>query len=60
MAEYGPAVGGNKVFAIVVLDGRGLRFGIDPPCLGQPAAIQQICGRQKHSGDQYDYKGIHG
>ena len=59
VAEHCPAVGGNKILAVIKLYGRGFSLGVDTPFFRQPAAVKQISAQQPHSGDQYDYQGIH-
>lgn len=59
MAEDRPAVGGDVILAVVVLNGGGLRFGVDAPFLSQPAAIERIGGDKSDRRDQHDYKCVH-
>ena len=59
MAEDRPAVGGNVILAVVIFDGGRLRFGVDAPFLGQPAAIERIGGDKSDRRDQHDYKCVH-
>ena len=59
MAEDRPAVGGDVILAIVVLNGGCLRFGVDAPFLSQPAAIERIGGDKSDRRDQHDYKCVH-
>ena len=59
MAEDRPAVGGDVILAVVVLNGGCLRFGVDAPFLSQPAAIERIGGDKSDRRDQHDYKCVH-
>ena len=59
VAEDGPAVCGDKVLAVVILDGRRLRFGVDAPGLGEPAAIECVSGDENDRRDQHDDECVH-
>ena len=59
MAEDGPAVGGDKVLAVVILDGGRLRLGVDAPGLGEPAAIECVGGDEDDRRDQHDDECVH-
>ena len=59
MAEDGPAVGGDKVLAVVILDGGRLRLGVDAPGLGEPAPIECVGGDEDDRRDQHDDECVH-
>ena len=59
MAEDGPAVGGDKVLAVVILDGGRLRLGVDAPGFGEPAAIECVGSDEDDRRDQHDDECVH-
>ena len=59
MAEDGPAVGGDKVLAVVTLDGGGLRLGGDAPGFGEPAPLECVGGDKSDRRDQHDDECVH-
>ena len=59
MAEDGPAVGGDKVLAVVILDGGRLRLGVDAPGFGEPAPIECVGSDEDDRRDQHDDECVH-
>lgn len=59
MAEDGPAVGGDKVLAVVILDGGRLRLGVDAPGFGEPAPIERVGSDEDDRRDQHDDECVH-
>ena len=59
MAEDGPAVGGDKVLAVVILDGGRLRLGVDASGFGEPAPIECVGSDEDDRRDQHDDECVH-
>ena len=59
VAENGPAVSGDIVFAVVLEHGGGLGVGVDAPAARDPAAIQRVSRDQAHRRNEYDHKCVH-
>ena len=59
VAEHGPAVGGNIVFAVFMAYSRCLGLRVNTPGLGQPASVKSIGAHQAHRRNQHDDKRIH-
>ena len=59
MAENGPAVGGNVILTIVILNSGGLCVRVNAPGFCHPAPIKRISTDKNHSSDQHDDECVH-
>ena len=59
MAENGPAVGGNVILTVVILNSGGLCVRVNAPGFCHPAPIKRISTDKNHSSDQHDDECVH-